>query len=257
VSMPGYVTKALSTFQHSHPSKPQDAPHTWTAPVYSKQQQLVPTDITPLLHKQGIYHVQQICRQFLYCFRACNPTIIVALNEISSQQAIPTEKSRFACNILLDYLASHLQATIRYHASEMVPAVCSNAAYLVLPNACSRAAGHFFLTTLSSATSSSPAPKANGAIQVLCKILRTVSDSSTKAGFGALFLNAQEAVPICTAFQEMGHPQPASGTPLKTDNSTANSILKTEVRMRRSKAFDMLYHWLQDRIRQHQSNLFW
>jgi hypothetical protein len=151
MSMPGYVTKALSTLQHSHPSKPQDAPHAWTAPVYSRQQQLVRTDISPLLDKQGICHVQQICRQFLYYSRACNPTIIVALNKLSSQQATPNKKSSLACNMLLDYLASHPQATIRYYAADMVLAVCSDAAYLVLPNARSRAAGHFFLTTLSSA----------------------------------------------------------------------------------------------------------
>jgi hypothetical protein len=31
-------------------------------------------------------------------------------------------------------------------------------------------------------------------------------------------------------------------------NSTAHEILKTQVRMKRSKAFDMRYHWLKDRI---------
>ena len=233
LSMPGYVTKALSTLQHPLPSKPQDAPHAWTKPVYGQKTQLVSTDISPLLDKQGIRRVQQICGQFLYYSRGCDPTIIVALNEISGQQASPTEKSRLACNMLLDYLASHPQATIRYYASDMVLAVCSDAAYLVLPNARSRAAGHFFLTTLSSATSSPPAPKPNGAIHILCKTLRTVAASASEAEIGALFLNAQDAVPIRTALVvEMGHPQPATGTPLETDNSTADGILKVQVRLK-------------------------
>jgi hypothetical protein len=77
------------------------------------------------------------------------------------------------------------------------------------------------------------------------------SASAAKAEIGDLFLNAQEAVPICTANLEMGHPQPASVTSLETINSTADGILIAQVRMTRSKAFDMRYHWLQDRISQH------
>jgi hypothetical protein len=53
----------------------------------------------------------------------------------------------------------------------------------------------------------------------------------------------------------MGHEQPP--TPLETDNSTAHDILKAQVRMKRSKAFDMRYHWLKDRIEQLHFDLYW
>ena len=98
--------------------------------------------------------------------------------------------------MLLDYLATHPNTTIRYHASNLILAVCSDTSYLVLPNACSRAAGHFFLTTLASATSSPPASKTNGPIHSLCKTLRSVAASVSKAKIGTLFLNAQDVVPI-------------------------------------------------------------
>jgi hypothetical protein len=55
----------------------------------------------------------------------------------------------------------------------------------------------------------------------------------------------------------MGHRQPTTGTPLETDNSTAHDFLKAQVRMKRSKAFDMRYHWLKDRIARSQFNLYW
>jgi hypothetical protein len=182
----------------------------------------------------------------------------VALNKISNNQASPTEHTLQACNMLLDYLATtHPDATIRYHASDMILAVCSDAAYLVLPNARSHAAGHFFLTNLPGAISNPPTPTPNGAIHVLCKTLRSVAASASKAETGSLFLNAQEAVPIITALEEMGHKQPATGTPLETNNSTAIGILRAQVRMKRSKAFDMRYHWLKDRIKQKQFNLYW
>jgi hypothetical protein len=257
ISMPGYVPKALHALKHSPPTRPQHSPHRWSAPVYGQKLQLANTDLTPLLDKAGIHRVQQISGLFLYYSRGCDPTIIVALNEISNQQAAPTEQTKAACDMLLDYLSTHPNATIRYHASDMILSICSDAAYLVLPNARSRAAGHFFLSTLPTTTGVTPKPKPNGAIHVLCKTLRTVAASASEAETGALFLNAQEAVPMLTALQEMGHPQPSTGTPLETDNATANGILHANVRLKRSKAFDMRYFWLRDRVDQRQFNLYW
>ena len=209
--MPGYVPKALHALQHPPPARPQHSPHRWSAPVYGQKLQLATTDLTPLLDKAGIHRVQQISGLFLYYSRGCDPTIIVALNEISNQQAAPTEQTKAACDMLLDYLSTHPNATIRYHASDMILSICSDAAYLVLPNARSRAAGHFFLSTLPTTTGVNPKPKPNGAIHVLCKTLRTVAASASEAETGALFLNAQEAVPMITSLQEMGHPQPSTG----------------------------------------------
>ena len=257
ISMPGYLPKALLTLRHPSPTRPQHSPHCWTAPVYGQKVQLANSDISLLLDKLGIKRVQQISGLFLYYSRGCDPTIIVALNEISNNQASPTDHTKKACDMLLDYLSTHPDATIRYHASDMILAVCSDAAYLVLPNARSRAAGHFFLTDLPGAISSPPNPKLNGAVHVLCKTIRTVAASASEAETGSLFLNAQEAVPMRTALVEMGHPQPPSGTPLETDNSTALGILHAHVRLKKSKAFDMRYHWLRDRISQKQFNLYW
>jgi hypothetical protein len=257
ISMPDYVPKALQTLRHAAPLVPQHAPHLWTVPAYGAKIQLASNDMSPLLDKLGIRRVQQISGLFLYYSRGCDPTIIVALNEISNNQAAPTEKTKKACDMLLNYLATHPDATIRYHASDMILSVCSDAAYLVLPNARSRAAGLFFLSDRHSTTSNPPSPKLNGPIHVLCKTLRTVAASASEAETGALFLNAQEAVPMITALQEMGHPQPVGGTPLETDNATAHGILHAQVRMRKSKAFDMRYHWLKDRIAQKQFNLYW
>jgi hypothetical protein len=257
ISMPGYVSKAMHTLQHPMPSRPQHSPHRWTAPAYGQKVQLANDDLTPLLDKLGIKRVQQISGLFLYYSRGCDPTIIAALNEISNNQASPTEHTRQACNMLLDYLATHPDAVIRYHASDMILALCSDAAYLVLPNARSRAAGHFFLTNLPGATSSPPNPTPNGSVHVLCKTIRGVKSSAAEAETASLFLNAQEAIPMITALEEMGHKQPTTGTPMETDNSTAHGILHAKVRMKRSKAFDMRYHWLKDRIAQGQFNLYW
>ena len=217
--------------------------------------QLANTDTSPLLDKAGTQRVQSVSGTFLYYARAVDPTILVALNEISNNQAQPTVLTGKACDMLLDYLATHPDATIRYYASDMILCIIADAAYLVLPNARSRCAGVYFLSDLP--TSSPPDPKPNGAVHVLCKTLRGVPASAAEAETGGLFLNGQEAVPIITALEEMGHKQPLSGTPLETDNSTAHDILKAQVRMKRSKAFDMRYHWLKECIARSQFNLYW
>ena len=156
--------------------------------------------------------------------------------------------------MLLDYLATHPDATIRYHASDMILCVISDAAYLVLPDERSSAAGLYFLSN--KITSNPPNPKHNDAVHVLCKTLKGVPASASEAETGGLFLSVQEAVPMITALEELGHQRPVDGTPLETDNSTAHDILRAQVRMKRSKAFDMRYHWLKERITQRQFNLY-
>jgi hypothetical protein len=101
------------------PTTAQHSPHCWTVPVYGPKTQLATTNISPLLDKIGIQRVQQISGTFLYYSCSCNPTIIVALNEISNHHTSPTQHTLQAwCNMLLDYLATHPDATIQYHASK-------------------------------------------------------------------------------------------------------------------------------------------
>jgi len=60
-----------------------------------------------------------------------------------------------------------------------------------------------------------------------------------------------------TALEELGHKQPATGTPFDTDNKTARGILTRTMRQKLSKAFDMRYWWMKDRIKQKQFDLMW
>jgi hypothetical protein len=93
-------------------------------------------------------------------------------------------------------------------------------------------------------------PTLNGPIHTMCKIIDVVVGSAAEAEIGAGYLNAQEAVPICTTLRELGHPQPA--TPMQVDNTTAEGFSNGTMKQKRSKAMDMRWHWLQDRTRQGQ-----
>jgi hypothetical protein len=67
------------------------------------------------------------------------------LNDIATEQTKATEKTQAATNQMLDYLATHPDSTIRYHASDMVLHIHSDASYLSVSNARSHLGGLFFL----------------------------------------------------------------------------------------------------------------
>ena len=55
--------------------------------------------------------------------------------------------------------------------------------------------------------------------------------------------------------QTLNHPQPP--TQIKTDNSIANDFVSKNLKQKRSKYWDMSYHWLRDRCYQNQFKVFW
>jgi hypothetical protein len=79
--------------------------------------------------------------------------------------------------------------------------------------------------------------------------------SAAESEVGACFQNSQSGAPLRVTLTGMGHTQPY--TPLRTDNSTAFSILNETIKQKRSKSMDMMYHWLTDRVGQKQFDVYW
>ena len=241
-SMPEYIPKLLTKYKHEKPKRPQHCPYT-PAPIKfgAKTQEPLPEDTSALLDKDGQKYIQQVVGSLLYYARAVDPTILLALNDIASQQAKPTEQTRKRVHQLLDYMATHPDAVVRFRKSAMILNIHSDASYLSASNARSRASGYFFLGDL-------PTDKKpiflNGAIQVLCTVLRLVAASAAEAELGALFHNAQEGKILRLTLEEMGHPQPP--TPIHIDNTTAVGIVNNTIKRQRSRAMEMRYFWLLD-----------
>jgi hypothetical protein len=255
ISMPGYIASTLERLQHPKPARPQHAPHQWTQPAYGQKLQLAPIDGTPKLEKTGIHFVQSCVGSLLYYARAVDATMLPAINEISGSQASPTQKTKNACTMLLDYAATYPLAIIRYYASDMALNVDTDAAYLVLPNARSRYAGHYILSDTPPPPPEIPNPRPNGAILTVCKTIRNVMTSAAEAETAGVFGNGQEIIAIRVLLQALGHPQLA--TPLKTDNSTSNSFVHANIKQRRSKTWDMRWNWLRDKATHQQLRMYW
>jgi hypothetical protein len=115
--MPGYVLNMLSKFQHDSPKHPQHTPSWYVTPLNGAKTQYATKDETlPLTAKQCIT-IQKVTGSDLYYARAVDTTVIMPLNDIATEQTKATEKIQATTNQLLDYLATHSDATIRYHSS--------------------------------------------------------------------------------------------------------------------------------------------
>jgi len=255
ISMPGYIEKALQRFKLPSPYKQQHSPHAHINPKYGARVQFTaPPDTSPRLSPKETTTIQEVIGTLLYYARAVDLTLHVALGTLGSVQTKPTTNTALDIDRLLRYVASHPDATIRYHASDMVLYIHSDASYLSETEARSRAGGYFFLANKTSPPAA-PTPPINGAIHVYSTIIKNVLSSAAEAELAALFLNAKEAVAIRTTLSELGHPQPS--TPIQTDNKCAAGIANDTVKQKRSKAIDMRFYWIRDRVKQDQFLVHW
>ena len=80
--------------------------------------------------------------------------------------------------------------------------------------------------------------------------------SAAEAETGALFINGQEGAHIRNILSEMGYTQTAP-TVIVTDNSTAEGFATDRTKIKRSKAMDMRFYWIKDRVHQGQFRVVW
>jgi hypothetical protein len=147
LSMPGYIEQALHKFQHPEPTQPQHSPYPYKEPTYGVKIQLTaPPDNSPSPEKKEITRIQQVLGTLLYWARAVKNSIIPAISSLASEQAKATEATTNKLTQLLNFCATHTDATIQYTTSDMVLHIHSDASYLSEPNARSRLGGIFFLS---------------------------------------------------------------------------------------------------------------
>jgi hypothetical protein len=145
----------------------------------------------PPRDKNGIKRVQQIVGSILYYVRAVDMTALMALSMIAIKQTKATEKTMVKCTQLLDYLACHADAKVRFYASDMIMKIHLDALYLLEGKARSQTCGHFFMGWLPK----DDAPiQINGAFQVSMNVICFVVASAAEAKLGAIFHDCQTGI---------------------------------------------------------------
>jgi len=250
LTMPGYVAAVLHRFQHPTPPHPEHSPHRMNPPTYGQR---LPTEpVSTPLDPTGIKCLQSLIGALLFYCRAIDNTLFVALSSLASAQATATNITAKDAIRLLNYCNTHPDAVLRYVASDMILHVHGDGSYLSEKYARSRAGAHLWL-----ANHPNPSKEVlnNGSLLDLAALIKAVMSSAAECEFGSLFLACKAATTIRTTLIEMGHPQPP--TPVQVDNSTACSIANKTCKQIRSKAFDMRFYWVQDRIQQGHFHVYW
>jgi hypothetical protein len=220
--MPGYLSNVLSKFQHDSPKHPQHTPSRYVTPVYGANTQYDTKDETPPLTVQQCLTIQKVTGPLLYYARAVDPTVLMPLNDIATELTKATEKTQAATKQMLDYLSTNPDATIRYHASDMILNIHSDASYLSVSNARSRLGVLFFL-----GNKSHEQDTLNGSILNVDAVIKNVVASAAESEVGACSHNAQSGAPLRVILTELGHTQPQrlckQITPLHTASLTRQS----------------------------------
>jgi hypothetical protein len=148
LSMPGYIKAALHKYQHPAPARPEHSPHTWNPPIYGAKAQYVDDKTTsPALSDKDVNKLQQLTGTLLYYARAVDPTLIMPINVLASEQSNATEDTADKVIKLLNYCNNHPDTKIRYHASDMILHIHTDAYYLPENEATSRAGGFSWAAT--------------------------------------------------------------------------------------------------------------
>jgi hypothetical protein len=109
----------------------------------------------------------------------------ISLNDTATEQTKATEKTQAVANKLLDYLATHPDATIRYHKSDMILHIHSDASYLSVSH------GRIILGGLFYCVHKPPqADKLNGSILNEASVIKNIVASAAESEEGACFQNS-------------------------------------------------------------------
>jgi hypothetical protein len=85
---------------------------------------------SPTLFDKDVNKLQQLMGKLLYYARVVYPTLIIPINVLASEQSNATEVTADKIIKLLNYCNTHPETKIRYHASDMILYILSDASYL-------------------------------------------------------------------------------------------------------------------------------
>ena len=226
IAMPNYSPKQLLTYGIPPPKRAQHTPFEPRPINYGvKSNTIINEDPGKLPGDSDKKYIQQVLGSFLYYARAIDMTMLLALNDIATQQTKPTKSTMKRVHQLLDYMSMHPKAIIRFRASDMILNIHSDASYCSAGRGRSRAGGYFLLDSIP--VKGQPI-KLNGNIHITCDILKLVSASAAEAELGAPFLNGRESKVLRITLQKLVHPQPP--TPIHVDNTTAVGIVNNTIK---------------------------
>ena len=176
--MPGYFKKSLHQFNQLKPKNPQHQPYKSPERMYvADDQNMKPINTSPVLYTDQVKWTKKIVGNLLYDANGVDNTCLVPLIGMASI-IDPTEQEKNNLNKFFDYMETHPNSVILFHASDTI--LCSNndALYLNEPQARSCSAVYFFLWIIPSECAWE---HLNIPVHVNCNILNVFAASAAEA----------------------------------------------------------------------------
>ena len=98
-----------------------------------------------MLSDQDIKKLQKVIGAFLWYGRITDLTMLHALNSLASEQSKGTTETKEAMEHFLNYCATHPDATVRFHTSDMILKIHSDSSSLSETQTRSRVGGYHFM----------------------------------------------------------------------------------------------------------------
>jgi hypothetical protein len=80
-------------FKHDAPKHPQHTPSRYVTPVYGAKTQYATKDETPPLTAKQYLKIQKVTGYVMYYARVVDPTVIMPLNDIATEQTKATKNT--------------------------------------------------------------------------------------------------------------------------------------------------------------------
>lgn len=253
LDMPTYARKGLESLGFTPTHNPR-SPIIYEAPQYGAAQQFAHVDSSPPATPEQQSYLRKAVGIFRHMANAVDNILLVPLSRLASKQSCPSTQDMKNLDRTLNYIYHHPDAQIIYRPSDMQLHVHSDASYLSEPESRSRAAGVSTCGPIIFNGIDKPY-YVNGPIRITSSIISSVVGSAMEAEYAGMYTNAQDATVDRQTLLDLGHPQIA--TNMRYDNTTAGNLANRTAKVKRSKAIDMRFHWIQDRVQQGHFKLNW
>jgi hypothetical protein len=250
LDMPTTVPDAIARFLPDGPRKKTRTPGIYVPPNYLSPDMSATVDESPPATAAEKSFIMEVVGVFLFYARMVDSTMLPIVTFISKKQSKPTKKTLEATYQLLDYAACHPNHKVTFRACDMQLRVQSDGSHLSQEKAGSIAGGLHYCCNVDDG------PQIiNGTILALCSTITTVCGSASETEYASLYINGQHAYFERTILAALHYPQ--QPITIYADNIAAVGVSNDTVKLKKSKSYDMRYHWIRDLTRRKIFNVIW
>jgi len=248
--MPAYIPDTLARFQPDGPRKKTKTPGIYVPPNYMSPNTHATADDSPPASPAEKEFIMAVVGAFLFYARMVDCTMLPITTFISKKQSAPTKNTLEATLQLLDYAASHPNHKVTFRACDMQLRIQSDGSHLSQENAGSIAGGIHYCCNYDDG------PEViNGLLLAVCSTITTICGSASETEYASLYTNGQHGYFQRNCLAAVDYPQ--QPTTIFADNMAAVGVANDTVKLRKSKSYDMRYHWIRDRVRRNIFKVIW